>query len=344
MDRHRRRLVRAGLLLAALAVVSAGMPLSGASGDAARTRDRDYSAGASDDNGWSASIGGHVRFYSVYRQFKIFGDATVHRGGWPSAYVYVRVRQDVANTANDGRWYTISSRHICCDYDRDLAGGSTGPDGASFWYIGESHDGEYFSDVTQPGHGLKGVWIGLCHIVDGPDVCGRTTYADNPYEPSPPPPGPNLLVNGGFESGATAPWGPISFPGSVNYANYGGSPYKGLRYEEINFLQTSASFGQDVAVNAAPGETYRLSIRMRKPGACGTGKWRGTLTLWGLGGTNENSNTNIAVSPCTGWNLVQVTFTAHNAGHTTLRAEIYGATAPGVNLDLDAAKLQRLTT
>lgn len=150
--------------------------------EAARVRLVSYSVRVSDRNGWTMTAQGDVQFYNGYRQFKIFGDTTVNSGAFADSNGYVAIKQNIANTLNDGRWYTIgvSCLSSSCDHDRYLRTDRT--QGHVYYkYIGTNRGGEYFSWPTQAGRGLKGVWVRVCHQVDGPDVCGPKSYIDNPY-------------------------------------------------------------------------------------------------------------------------------------------------------------------
>lgn len=170
-----------GLLLVLSFVSAVGLvvpTVSSASTD--RTQDVGYQASASDRNGWSASVQGEIEFYSGYRQFKVFGDLTLYMGSDSDTdhYVYIKVRQDVANTVRDGRWYVICPRTNC---DRYLDHTGFGPDEAWYYVVGRDNTGAYISDITSPGHGLKGLRLRVCHLVVGPDVCGPRINIDNPY-------------------------------------------------------------------------------------------------------------------------------------------------------------------
>lgn len=145
---------------------------------AERGRDVPYSASSTDRNGWSANAYGDIHFYDGFRHFKIFGTLEVERGGFSSDYGYIAVRQNIANTTHDGRWYRIGLGGIGLDRYLDW---DTTVDGVSYFLVGTNGSGEYFSWPTSSGRGLKGVWVRTCHNVDGPDVCGRKVYIDNPY-------------------------------------------------------------------------------------------------------------------------------------------------------------------
>ena len=103
----------------------------------------------------------------------------------------------------------------------------------------------------------------------------------------------------------------------------------------MNTSTAGGSIAQDVQVATNPGDSYAFSIWLRSP----TGHpISGSVCLWGLGGTNENGETNFTVDPQ--WTLVTAPLDVAVAGHTTLRAEIYiGAT--GQNLDADGAQLTK---
>lgn len=170
-----RRLLAGTISVVTSLILIAG-PASGAA-PANRTSDVSYSVSATDRNGWSMSARGDIRFYSGFRQFKIFGDVVINRGSEQGASGYVAVKQNIANTQNDGRWYTIA---IGAHADRYLDTDEW-IDGVWYGFVGRDDSGEYFAWATTAGRGLKGVWVRVCHPVEGPDVCGRKSYIDNPY-------------------------------------------------------------------------------------------------------------------------------------------------------------------
>ena len=153
----------------------------------------EYSASATDRNNWRGTVAGEVQFFSVFRQWKIFGDVTGRRGSFSYDHLYVRIKQNINNTTQDGRWYgicassygsTSSYSDIPCDkyLDYERSSGS-GTSETNYFWIGDNDSGEYFSFPTRPGRGLRGLWVRVCHAVDGPDVCGGKVYAPNPYIP-----------------------------------------------------------------------------------------------------------------------------------------------------------------
>ena len=117
---------------------------------------------------------------------------TGRRGSFSSTRVYVRVKQNINNTTQDGRWYGICSgsestssyADVPCDefLDYDRSSGS-GTNYTKYYWIGDNDSGEYFSYPTRAGRGLRGLWVRVCHAVDGPDVCGTKVYTANPYVP-----------------------------------------------------------------------------------------------------------------------------------------------------------------
>lgn len=154
----------------------------------------------------------------------------------------------------------------------------------------------------------------------------------------------NLLTNPGFESGAFGPWRPIAAAGNVNYAtypfaSYAGPKKQGLRYAEFNVFGAapSGSIGQDVSFSVHQGDVVTFRAWFRKPGC--SGSYRGTLAIWTLDGpANANSGQAFSISPCGAWREIVVRHRV-TAAYSTLRAEIYGQTGNGVNLDVDKASL-----
>ncbi len=181
------------VVLGSLFVVS-GLPAGAQEAESAPELGRyvGYSTSATDRNNWLGTVAGEVQFFSVFREWKIFGNVTGRRGSSSSERVYVRVKQNINNTTQDGRWYglcapdqaTSSYADIPCDefLYRERSSGS-GTTYTSYYWMGDRDSGEYFSFVTRPGRGLRGLWVSVCHAVDGPDVCGRKVYAPNPYVP-----------------------------------------------------------------------------------------------------------------------------------------------------------------
>ena len=152
----------------------------------------EYEVSGSDRNDWRATVPGEVQFYNGFRHWKIFGEATLWTGGWTdSGGIYVRIKQNIANTTQDGRWYGLCggslsvTGDIPCDRYLDCqtqyCGGNANRT-FNYW-IGSNNSGEYFSFTTRPGRWLRGLWIRVCHAVAGPDVCGAKDYAPNPYIP-----------------------------------------------------------------------------------------------------------------------------------------------------------------
>lgn len=150
-----------------------------------RTQSRTYQVQVSDRNGWSASARGDIVFSSARRSWKVFGAVTVYDGTTNDADVLLEVRQNINNTTADGPWYAMCystwgmAADRNCNVNRDLDPVSFGT--PTRFQVGYNGEGEFFSFTTQTGSGLRGVWVRLCHGVSGPDVCGPTTYVDNPY-------------------------------------------------------------------------------------------------------------------------------------------------------------------
>jgi len=151
-----------------------------------RQRYVEYTASGTDRNAWTASVEGEVLFYNRNRAWKIFGNATVDYGGWSDDELYIAVRQNINRTTLDGRFYGLCESggldepDIPCDrslYQEDRVGH------VYYYWIGRDDSGEYFTFRTRPGRGLRGIWVKVCHSVDGPDNCGQLTYVDNPYSP-----------------------------------------------------------------------------------------------------------------------------------------------------------------
>jgi len=149
----------------------------------------------------------------------------------------------------------------------------------------------------------------------------------------------NLLKNASFES-SSAGWRANNLAGSVNLQQYNpgvgpGYAHDGSGYLEMNTSQAGGSVAQDISIPPQQGQSYTFSVWLRaSPSA--TSQISGTVTLWGLGGTQENGGTNFTVGQA--WTLVTAPLDVQNSGHSALRAEIYMDTT-GQNLDADGAKL-----
>ncbi len=162
----------------------------------------------------------------------------------------------------------------------------------------------------------------------------------NPGTTPPPPPGPagsydaNALTNASFEN-SSAGWGRINQAAAVNYTVYKDKTFarEGAGYLEMNTSVARGSVGQNVAVSTTPGQSYTFSAWVRSRTSTPVS---GTLTLWGLGGTQESGTTDFTVGPT--WTLVSAPLDVTKSGHTTLRAEIYLSTT-GANFDVDGATL-----
>lgn len=150
--------------------------------DSARRRYVAFNTAAS-DRGWNASFGGDILFYDANRRIKVFGSGQVNNS---DERVILAIRQNINRTTNDGRWYGLcydseGDNNTPCDRYLDFDRSASG---TSYLNISDDDNGEYFAfGRTIPGRGLRGVWIRVCHSVDGPDACGRRTYVDNPYVP-----------------------------------------------------------------------------------------------------------------------------------------------------------------
>jgi hypothetical protein len=198
MNRRRRITTCIGAMLTLLLVGQVGLGAAASATEAesateadqaGRRRYVEYRASATDRNGWRSNVAGEVLFYNNLRRFKIFGDMTTALGTTGDDDSYIAVRQNINRTTQNGRWYgicydTYPTPNVPCDrwLDYERSSGS-GASRVYYYWIGSNDSGAYFAFPTRPGRGLRGVWIKVCHSVDGPDNCGATVYADNPYVP-----------------------------------------------------------------------------------------------------------------------------------------------------------------
>jgi hypothetical protein len=158
-----------------------------------------------------------------------------------------------------------------------------------------------------------------------------------PLPPTPTLSTRNLLSNASFENGSAGGWVNGANAASVQHVAYDGAARsrEGHWFMEANTSVSRGSLAQDVAITTSPGQSYAFSVWLRSP--TGT-QISGTVSLWGLGGTQEQGHTDFTVG--SDWTLVTAPLDVANAGHTLLRAEIYMSNT-GVNYDFDGASLAR---
>lgn len=111
----------------------------------------------------------------------------------------------------------------------------------------------------------------------------------------------------------------------------GSRAHGGLRFLRVN----SSDITDDAQNNlyrdgrgAAPGERVVLSAWVRAP----AGSVKGSLVIWGLGGTQEQALT--AFTADAEWRQIRVSLTVAQAGHTVTRGQLYLGTQ-GANLEID---------
>lgn len=144
---------------------------------------------------------------------------------------------------------------------------------------------------------------------------------------------PVVLTNNDWASPLTA-WNFRSAPGGgINRAVYSGG-VTGSRFLENNCISAAGcSVYQDVATVVRPGATVTASVYLRCPGtvACPA-----TLSVWGLGMTDQEQIAKSVTVPAGGqWMRVAVSG-AFARQHDVQRVEVYNS-AVGRNLDLDVA-------
>jgi hypothetical protein len=152
----------------------------------------------------------------------------------------------------------------------------------------------------------------------------------------------NMLSQASFENGAVPTgWKIINVPNgaTVNAVAYQNAPpgaLEGAGFLEMNTSIAGASVGQDVAASPQVNQSYTFSVWARNRGSV---PFTLKIVLWGLGGGSmERSPTTVTLPVGNGWQLISAPLDVVNAGHTSLRAEIYMNTA-GRNVDVDAATL-----
>jgi hypothetical protein len=147
---------------------------------------------------------------------------------------------------------------------------------------------------------------------------------------------PNLISNPSFESGADG-WNSGTLVNVLD--RVAGAPpvaaIDGANVARSNAAYSGGSFATDVARRTAVGEIYTGTIWLRAASSGDT--WDGTLAMWGLGGVAEAATTQVSVSD--EWTPFTVQLPVTQAGHTTLRLELYSG-SPGEQLYVDGAVLR----
>lgn len=150
--------------------------------------------------------------------------------------------------------------------------------------------------------------------------------------------GPELSINGGFESGAS-PWAMIHGTTTVSTANVAyNNPSRaqgGSWFMEMNASEGAGhgSLYEDVTRNTNPGEQYTLSCWVRAPNQ----SVGGSLALWGLGAGNEAASKPVTADDT--WRPYTVTG-VYSHPHTVLRIQFY-LDAANINYDLDSCWMRQ---
>lgn len=147
----------------------------------------------------------------------------------------------------------------------------------------------------------------------------------------------NLLANGGFNAGFSG-WRTSSGARVAGYASgvQGTNAFEGTGYLATNSFAASGSIYQDVAVNVPTGESYCATLQATTNGYSPGGS--GTLAVWLLGGTPENSTLNMAnLDGNSRWRAGEVCATATRP-HSSVRVQFYPRVS-GPTVALDAATL-----
>lgn len=176
------RLLMLTVVVAALVLTAPVAPAHGVADPTQRAQDVAYRTSASIPGVWSTRVEGDIRFHGTKRRFRVFGRLVV-RGPQPALLfsTYLAVRHDVADTGNDGRWYTIGYPSAgSFDGNLGLTGGQD-LEAVRNFVVGGRGGGEQFWKPTRPGQRLAGIRIRACLLQGGPDHCGSTVYVDNPY-------------------------------------------------------------------------------------------------------------------------------------------------------------------
>lgn len=141
-----------------------------------------------------------------------------------------------------------------------------------------------------------------------------------------------LAGNGGFEDGE-AGW-TVHLTNHVVYTDTSAGPTKthsGLRVLECNTTAVNDDTQDNLfrdGPGAPPGTRVNLRAFVRSPG----GPMKGELAIWGLGGTQESVD--VPFTADTTWKEVRASLDVAQAGHTSMRGQVYLRTA-NANLDID---------
>jgi hypothetical protein len=145
----------------------------------------------------------------------------------------------------------------------------------------------------------------------------------------------NQITNASFEAGTTG-WATTSKALSVSTGTATTlkvAPQAGGAAGVVSTTQAGASVSQTVAATPQVGDTYTAAVWVRS--ASGQ-PLRGRVAAWGLGGTTEGASQ--AFTAQGSWTQVTFALPIRNAGHTSLRLEIYDDTA-NAKLLVDSTRL-----
>ncbi|UFS57753.1 carbohydrate binding domain-containing protein [Subtercola endophyticus] len=132
----------------------------------------------------------------------------------------------------------------------------------------------------------------------------------------------NLLTAGSFEGGSLLNWGVGN--GTINQATFtqqqtGIPPQNGTWFGATNTTAKGGSFAQTITRDTIAGDTYTAEMWVRSADPNKT--FKGTLALWGLGGTTDVGTVDFTAG--SGWTRVAVDVTMSHPDHTSLKFEIY---------------------
>jgi len=187
------------------------------------------------------------------------------------------------------------------------------------------HNGQFWLELRQGDTvGMSSAWV------------TETFFAEIPN-------GQQLLQNGGFEQD-DAYWAfNPNHDLNCNHATTYSGAYEGSKFMAVNrdgHPTDCYSLYQDTKFYPVPGDVYTAAVYVRM-GSAGIPR-HGAISLWALGGTQEQSYQNYTLS--TTWECFSTTLSVANGNHSGLRVELYmNDTDKGPDYNFDAVTLERGT-
>ncbi|TWX40272.1 hypothetical protein ES689_02050 [Frigoribacterium sp. ACAM 257] len=147
----------------------------------------------------------------------------------------------------------------------------------------------------------------------------------------------NVMIDPSFERGSFGAWTPGN--GFINRQVYNDPSLAqaGSWFAAANTPVAGRSFAQEVAVQAAPDQTWTATVWLRSTSST---PYKGTFALWGLGGSrNIVGQSDFTVG--SSWQKFQVALGTSNVTPKSLKLEVYMKTANGQTLWLDNGSISK---